>query len=215
MTGVIVLAVAAIAAAIFLFVQYSNIKKQHDALRGQLENRARAMFDGWRASTLPQEAQAQAVLMFNTWRADQESTIRGDAIKRSQSVIIGKVTEHLLPFFPEFPYDPRDARFLGTPIDLVVFDGLSESNVRKIVFMEVKTGKGSLTTKERSIRKCIENQAIEYEVRRLPIAVETAEELVEEATTHEESSALPAAPLPPLVPTRPPKKNNDRLRFRL
>ena len=46
-------------------------------------------------------------------------------MKRSEAVIKGKVTEHRVPFFEEFDFDPGDARFLGSPIDLIVFDGLS------------------------------------------------------------------------------------------
>jgi predicted Holliday junction resolvase-like endonuclease len=31
-------------------------------------------------------------------------------------------------------------RFIGTPLDLVVFDGLSEGELRKTAFIEVKSG---------------------------------------------------------------------------
>ena len=47
-----------------------------------------------------------------------------------------------------FPYNPKDARFLGTPIDFLVFDGISEDDVREVVFLEIKTGGSSLTTRE-------------------------------------------------------------------
>jgi len=33
----------------------------------------------------------------------------------------------------------QDARFLGSPVDLVVFDGLAAGAVRRVVFLEVKT----------------------------------------------------------------------------
>jgi predicted Holliday junction resolvase-like endonuclease len=58
------------------------------------------------------------------WQNGVETTIRADAIRKSQSVIIGKVTEHVVPYLPEFTYNPKDARFIGSPIDLIVFDGL-------------------------------------------------------------------------------------------
>src|SRR5574337_600502 len=70
----------------------------------------------------------------------EEQHIREDAIKKSEAVIRGMVTQHLRPFFPDFAYSPKDARFLGTPIDLIVFDGLSEGAVRNVVFIEVKKG---------------------------------------------------------------------------
>ena len=50
---------------------------------------------------------------------------RHDSIARSRSVVSGKVQEHLAPLFPEFigQFNPKDARFLGSPLDFVVFDG--------------------------------------------------------------------------------------------
>lgn len=38
---------------------------------------------------------------------------RDDAIKRSQSVILGSVYEKVLPFLPNFPYAPKDMVFIG------------------------------------------------------------------------------------------------------
>jgi predicted Holliday junction resolvase-like endonuclease len=38
-------------------------------------------------------------------------------------VTFGKVTEHFIPDLPDFAYNPKDARFLGSPVDFIVFDG--------------------------------------------------------------------------------------------
>jgi predicted Holliday junction resolvase-like endonuclease len=97
------------------------------------------------------------------WIKENESRIRNDAIKRSGEVIKGKITEHLVPYFPNFPYNPKDARFLGTPIDIIIFDGLSENNVKEIIFVEIKTGKtGHLTPREKSVKDCIESAGVKY-----------------------------------------------------
>src|SRR3989442_11792730 len=92
-------------------------------------------------------------LQLRTWAQGQErhfreeeQRIREDAIKKSEAVIRGKVTEHLMPYLPEFKYNPKDVRFIGTPVDLLVFDGLSEGEVKQIVFIEVKTGRESSTS---------------------------------------------------------------------
>jgi hypothetical protein len=37
--------------------------------------------------------------------------------ERSMAVTRGKVTEHIVPYLPGFDLDPKDIRFLGTPID--------------------------------------------------------------------------------------------------
>ena len=62
-----------------------------------------------------------------------------------------------MPYLPDFPYNPKDARFLGSPIDFVVFDGLSEGQVKNIVFVEVKTRVSALSTRERRIRDAVQS----------------------------------------------------------
>ena len=69
------------------------------------------------------------------WKARPTGAIRQDAIQRSLAVTIGKVSEQLVPYLPDFPFNPKDARFLGSPVDLVVFDGMDEGQVRRVVFM--------------------------------------------------------------------------------
>lgn len=100
-------------------------------------------------------AHERAMAVFEHWKLEHEAAIREDAISRSQATIIGKVTEHLVPFFSDFPFNPRDARFVGSPIDLLVFDGLNDGFVREIIFAEVKTGDSRLTLRERQIRDAI------------------------------------------------------------
>jgi predicted Holliday junction resolvase-like endonuclease len=107
-------------------------------------------------------------------RAGEVENARRDAVKRSTSVVRGKVTEALAPFFPDFPYSPREVRFLGTPIDLIVFEGLDENEVERVVFVEVKSGRASLSRRERSVRECIERGDVAYELLRLPV-MESAE----------------------------------------
>jgi predicted Holliday junction resolvase-like endonuclease len=51
---------------------------------------------------------------------------RRESVDKSRSVVSGKVQEHLAPLFPAFlsQFNPKDARFLGSPLDFIVFDGL-------------------------------------------------------------------------------------------
>ena len=143
---------------IYLFWKYSELK-------GEIENRARDIFEKWRSTELETQANEKAKLLFQDWAQQEEKGIREDAIKRSEAVIQGKVTEHLIPFFPDFKYNPKDARFMGTPVDLVVFDGLSEGEMRNVVFVEVKTGKtANLSSRERMVRNCVGNKDVVYEI---------------------------------------------------
>ena len=143
---------------IYLFWKYSELK-------GEIENRARDIFGKWRSTELETQANEKAKLLFQDWAQQEEKGIREDAIKRSEAVIRGKVTEHLIPFFPDFKYNPKDVRFMGTPVDLVVFDGLSEGEMRNVVFVEVKTGKtANLSNREKLVRNCVESRDVVYEI---------------------------------------------------
>ena len=91
------------------------------------------------------------------WVATTTEKIRADSIKQSLAVTTGKVAEQLVPFFPTFPWSPKDARFIGSPIDLVVFDWVDENTLREIIFVEVKAGASArLTTKQRQLRDCVQ-----------------------------------------------------------
>jgi predicted Holliday junction resolvase-like endonuclease len=96
------------------------------------------------------------------WKVGYTRRIREDAVQRSLAVTAGKVHEQLVPLLPEFRWNPKDARFLGSPVDLVVFDGLSEGRVRSIVFVEVKTGGATLTGRERMVREAVREGEVEW-----------------------------------------------------
>jgi hypothetical protein len=96
------------------------------------------------------------------WKAQYVDAIRQDAVQRSQAITAGKVHEQLIPYLPVFPYNPKDVRFLGSPVDLIVFDGLAAGCVERIVFLEVKTGGAGLTPRERSVRNAVEDGAVEW-----------------------------------------------------
>jgi predicted Holliday junction resolvase-like endonuclease len=106
-------------------------------------------------------------LRMNEWTQRHEREIRQDAVDRSRAVIVGKVTEHVVPYFPQFKYNPKDARFIGSPLDFVVFDGLDEDCLRKIVLVEVKTGAANLTKRERNIQQTVLQKRVEFAVLRI------------------------------------------------
>ena len=103
-----------------------------------------------------------AWVYFLIWKVRYTTSIREDAVQRSQAVTAGKVYEQLIPYLPGFPFNPKDVRFLGSPIDLVVFDGLAEGQVRRVVFLEVKTGRAGLTSRERSVRDAVQAGEVEW-----------------------------------------------------
>ncbi len=101
-------------------------------------------------------------------RSEQEA--RGDAVKRSRAVLTGQIGEQLAPYFPDFPCDPADARFLRKPVDYVAFSGLTAGSLREVVFIEVKTGDARLTAAEKGIKEAIEAGRVRWVEYRLPTA---------------------------------------------
>ena len=98
------------------------------------------------------------------WEAEKEKAAR-EAINQSRAVLGGKFTEQMAPYLPDFKYDPTEARFIGSPIDLIIFPGLAQGDPQEIVIMEIKTGKsGQLTPQERKIRQLIEAGMVRWEL---------------------------------------------------
>jgi predicted Holliday junction resolvase-like endonuclease len=88
--------------------------------------------------------------------------MRTEGALQSRAVARGQIYEQLVPYLPGFQFNPKDAQFLGRPVDFVVFDGLEEGELRRIVFVEVKTGGARLTTRQRLVRNAIREGSIEW-----------------------------------------------------
>jgi len=97
------------------------------------------------------------------WQAEMEQA-RKNAVEQSRAVLGGKFTEQMVPFFPDFKYDPTEVRFIGSPIDMIVFPGLATGDPQEIVILEVKAGKNAqLTPPQKKIRQLIENGMVRWD----------------------------------------------------
>ena len=105
---------------VYLVKKSRNLANQVDLMAYTLEDKAQAKFKHWRENELELNkkeisnlAIRSAEVSLRQWKNEQEYSIRQDAISRSQSVIIGKAAEHLLPYMPIFSYNPKEVRFIG------------------------------------------------------------------------------------------------------
>ncbi|MGC9112033.1 Holliday junction resolvase-like protein [Acidilobus sp.] len=89
---------------------------------------------------------------------------REDAAKRSSAVTAGKIYEQLAPILPGFKFNPKDVRFLGSPVDFVVFDGLEDGKRVHVRFVELKSGDSKLTDREKAVKDAVESCRVSFEV---------------------------------------------------
>ena len=98
-----------------------------------------------------------------------EKAAREDSLKRSRAIIRGQATEHLAPFVIK-DTNPKDCRFLGNPVDYILFDGLSDvtdgvsDEVNSIKFIDIKTGSSGLNKAQRRIRDAIKEGKVSFQV---------------------------------------------------
>ena len=74
---------------------------------------------------------------------------REGSLRRSESTRYGQITEQFMPFISDYPYDSKQFRFLGSPIDGVQFEE------DKIVMIEFKSAGSQLSTRQRRIRNLV------------------------------------------------------------
>lgn len=94
---------------------------------------------------------------------NEVSKQREDAVKRSRAVLGGQFAEQLAPYFPDFPCNPGDVKFLGKPIDFIAFPGMAEGKkIEEIILIEVKSGESQLSEREKEIKEAVLKGKIRY-----------------------------------------------------
>lgn len=92
---------------------------------------------------------------------------------KSTEVRTGQIAEQFAPYLKDFPYDSKDVRFLGSPIDMIVFDFKGD----QVVLIEFKTGDAKENARQRQIREMIKNGRFIYQVIRVKdeVSIRTAD----------------------------------------
>lgn len=96
------------------------------------------------------------------------------SVSTSRAVLKGKMAEQLAPILPEFQYLPSDAKFLGDPIDYVVFDGYTDfrdgdgrAEDIEVVLIDIKSGGARLTKGQMAIAQAIRDGRVRFETVRI------------------------------------------------
>ncbi|MBI2101122.1 hypothetical protein HYT53_00755 [Candidatus Woesearchaeota archaeon] len=94
--------------------------------------------------------------------------IREDAIRHSRAVLSGQFSEQIAPYLPDFPFKPTEARFIGKPIDFVVFKGMDGKKIDEVVFVEVKSGQSVLNKVEKTLKEAVQNKNVSWHEYKVP-----------------------------------------------
>lgn len=104
---------------------------------------------------------------------------RKNAVVKSRAVLGGSFSENLAPFLPGFNYSPTECRFIGKPIDFIVFKGSDDKKIDEVIFVEVKSGKAKLSSQERNLKEAIDKKRVRFEEYRIPEEITDWKELNE------------------------------------
>ncbi|MHA3050336.1 MULTISPECIES: Holliday junction resolvase-like protein [unclassified Acinetobacter] len=96
------------------------------------------------------------------------------SVNSSRAILKGRMAEQFAPIFPEFEYLPSDAKFLGDPVDYIVFngynsfrDGDGRADEIEVVLIDIKSGNARLTKGQQAIADAIKKGRIRFETIRV------------------------------------------------
>jgi predicted Holliday junction resolvase-like endonuclease len=97
------------------------------------------------------------------WEAHKLKDVVKNRLAQSRAVLGGLVSEQMAPLLPGFPFDPGDCRFVGKPIDFIVFKGMNQKEITDVIFLEVKSGKAkNLNPQEKKLREAIQSGRVSW-----------------------------------------------------
>jgi len=156
--------------------ELQEVKREYEALVKEFDRRvaaeanalAQRMYEEWvntKVREIEKQVEEKYRVLFEEYKMRWEKEIRKDAISRSVSVLLGKISEHIAPLLmaEKLGVNPKDLRFLGTPIDYVAFKGLSDGKPEEVLFIEVKSSKtGSLTPREQAVKRLVDAKKVRW-----------------------------------------------------
>ncbi len=119
------------------------------------------------------EQKIQALML-----AQQQETQQAvkKSLNTSRATIKGRIAEQFAPMLPEFNYLPSDAKFLGDPVDYVIFNGYTEwrdGNLAaediEVVLMDIKSGGARLSKGQLAIEQAVKQGRVRFETLRIQI----------------------------------------------
>jgi|GEM_PF-5425929 len=77
-------------------------------------------------------------LKFKEWLSENEFDIRRTAIRQMNSHIVDNISKELSIVKNNFAFNPKDIKFTGRFIDLIIFDGAADEELVNIYFIDIQ-----------------------------------------------------------------------------
>ncbi len=110
-------------------------------------------------------------LVGEKWATDKFPQAKKAAVQRSRAVLSDMFAEQLAPYLPGFPFSPTEAKFIGAPIDFLIFRGMDAQHIEEVIFVEVKSGSARLNHNEHSLKDAIDSKRVRWHEFRVPSPV--------------------------------------------
>ena len=97
--------------------------------------------------------------------SEKESMVREEAAKRAQAQVPKLIKKSLSDHIVSLKYNPYDIKPINHPIDLVVYDGMSDGDVKDVIFLHSKNK--AMQELHKSIHNAVENKEYDWKVVRI------------------------------------------------
>jgi len=100
-------------------------------------------------------------LKFKEWRLENEFEIRRTAIKRANVSILDSISDEVDIVKENFSFNPKDVKFIGRFIDLIVFDGAANEEKVSIYLVNIiQENNPDMKHYKSLVKKAIENKKV-------------------------------------------------------
>ena len=96
------------------------------------------------------------IITINQYNKLKSKITNLDSNFRSNAVKQGLTLEQWIPISENYPWNHRNFRFLGDPIDGIQFED------NKILLVEFKSGNSRMSNKQKAIQQLVENGKVEF-----------------------------------------------------
>lgn len=138
---------------IFLMWKYGTLKKTYTTIATAYEDTKNHITELQRNVDEVTSNYTVLTLEHETLKTDFTKIV---SQKKSSEVRLGKISEQMAPFTEQWPWDPNDFRFLGSPVDGVQFTDDC------LIFVEIKTGRSRLSKGQIKVRDLVENGKVKF-----------------------------------------------------